>query len=738
MEDGDNDLCPSEGRDGSWSYEWGSSLTPTPADLTVSRGGSTKSLYLSTSDSSSDDLVMRAKLTSAAPHGHDLSDYSGIRFWARGFEKGAPNEPLPVEVWLETESTLPASEGTCVAGCGDHFVYSVGEVDEDWQEFFVPLYGMFQSGAGTAVDLDLSEVVAVSFHAPRDGALGQTLRVDDVRFVTGVHYGERPSSDIRGVTVDTMALTDTQAPGYDTTTNGNAEVLGPLDEKDMFIKFDLSGVDPEARVESAVLRLEHVSAPGTIGGLGRVLWDWDEDTMTGATAPTAVPIAGDPGLLVAETSEVRINLPVALVEFWLRNPGLNHGIRLQGGANTIASSELLTVQEARPELVLVTASRTLPPTSTGCGAVEIIDDFEDGNVTVCDSGGRFGSAFYTPWNNDEVDSSPRYPEAAYLPSPRGASRWGIHADLQDIERLGIRIARSESGGVDVSQYDGIEFFVRTDVENYGSFRVQIHQDSTVPPVRGGSCDASCDTHYELELPLPTTDWARATALFAAFQQPYWVSHPQHLDTTGLMGFTFGAHQEPGSRDLWLDDIRFVRGTRFGEGPSADVSGVTTDSYVYTSDLGGGEDALNYGSSDQFFFSSDTQIFVRFDVSSISGGTVRAAALKLYGACSDRSCSHNYPENNLTAEVVDAAWAESSVTGQNAPGASTLAGTSRAHGQLASMSLTLDPTVVQSWIDSPSTNHGLRIRRAATVVDMVLHSSEAADPALRPMLVVLME
>ena len=190
MEDGDIDLLPNEGRDGSWW--WSKDTTPDAglsfeiATIPGGRGSSTKAAHTTGSGETDWGAVGGFNLVSSVQVDggtylscpYDLSVYTGIQFWARG-------NNVSVRVKATMMEDYPVSfGGICAASdpntCfNDHGIYQT--FGDAWKQFTVPFSSMTQgAGWGIITAFNPAHVQAIRFQT--DGGVDFDYWIDDISF----------------------------------------------------------------------------------------------------------------------------------------------------------------------------------------------------------------------------------------------------------------------------------------------------------------------------------------------------------------------------------------------------------------------------------------------------------------------------------------------------------------------------------------------------------------------------
>jgi hypothetical protein len=191
LEDGDDAIYEENGRIGGWytfNDETAGVQQPPGTGFVPTEGGAGDSAYAAAttgSDFTEWGAGMAFDLNNPTAVGmpgergpYDTSAYRGIAFSARG--------TVPVRMAFETPGVVPVDRGgTCVPGpeeaaaCDDTHGVSIS-LAEDWREFEIPFSQLRQGGWGQPVELDLTQVYAVTFVIAQD--LEFDVAVDDVRF----------------------------------------------------------------------------------------------------------------------------------------------------------------------------------------------------------------------------------------------------------------------------------------------------------------------------------------------------------------------------------------------------------------------------------------------------------------------------------------------------------------------------------------------------------------------------
>ncbi|MGC4064035.1 MAG: carbohydrate binding domain-containing protein [Polyangiaceae bacterium] len=194
-----------------------------------------------------------------------------------------------------------------------------------------------------------------------------------------------------------------------------------------------------------------------------------------------------------------------------------------------------------------------------CADPLMIDDVEDGDLTICGNGGRVGT-WYT---NDS--STIVTPSLAVLPTVRSDSSIcmeTIASGTTNWATLGFTLKGTSIAArlpYDVSAYTGLRFWARRgSASSYpSSVTVQLLQANTTTIAEGGTCSTSvyeCSDHYAYAISVSTA-WAEYQLPFASFyQSSTWGSYfPRDLASVLAIEFLMKSNS---SYDLQVDDVRF--------------------------------------------------------------------------------------------------------------------------------------------------------------------------------------
>ena len=198
-----------------------------------------------------------------------------------------------------------------------------------------------------------------------------------------------------------------------------------------------------------------------------------------------------------------------------------------------------------------------------CGPDGIIDDGEDGNNQVNDSGGRAGY-WYTFLDKVGSSISPK-PEGqggkfAMVQGSGHSSQFGVSAKGKvaagDIVYSGVGFNFLDpKKPYDASKYEGVSFWAKRGSSSTGKVRLKVPDDSTDP--EGKICSA-CFNDFGKDLSL-TEEWTKYTISFADMRQlsGWGAPHPPRINAQKLYGMQWQVNQPGAAFDIAIDDIEFV-------------------------------------------------------------------------------------------------------------------------------------------------------------------------------------
>jgi hypothetical protein len=199
----------------------------------------------------------------------------------------------------------------------------------------------------------------------------------------------------------------------------------------------------------------------------------------------------------------------------------------------------------------------LHPIPMPCSDPLMIDDMEDGNSTICDSGKRHGTWY--SFGDGTSGTQTMAPNAA-IPGGRGSSQralefsgsgftgWGAITGFNfDDQGLGRQ-------AYDASSTGGLTFWMKSTAP----VTVEVLLPATVPVAEDGQCGAgtapgNCNNHFSFRITPPDSTWTQYQVPFTALRQLR--TGTATWDPTHLLGVQFDV--DPGaSFDVWIDDIAF--------------------------------------------------------------------------------------------------------------------------------------------------------------------------------------
>jgi hypothetical protein len=200
--------------------------------------------------------------------------------------------------------------------------------------------------------------------------------------------------------------------------------------------------------------------------------------------------------------------------------------------------------------------------------INLIDDFEDQNITIKAVDGR-GGVWYLFDNGTTGTTGPK-PLACCSPNtdaPAALGDYSIHITATgftgDAASVGSGLGvdfRNQRKVYDGSKFTGIRFWAKVGAGKNTKHRVQI-ADATTDKA-GGKCNTAadapngtkCDDHFGIPETF-TTAWAQYTVNFDKLTQLGWGNSADALDAAALYGLQITAAPKL-EVDLWLDQIEF--------------------------------------------------------------------------------------------------------------------------------------------------------------------------------------
>ena len=210
--------------------------------------------------------------------------------------------------------------------------------------------------------------------------------------------------------------------------------------------------------------------------------------------------------------------------------------------------------------------------ATWCSDPLLIDDMEDDNAAICNSGGRNGK-WYTIADGTEGTLSPAQ-GATFIMTPipggRGDSHVAAHMRASGFTtwaQMGLTLHGGVAEPYDASSTGGITFWMKTDAPH---LEVEFPTSQTVPVSRGGLCSDSattdnCDNSFIFEITSPHPgDWFQYHVPYnALFQHGYNFDGNGNVivgsatwNPTRLIALSFNVNYPPPTFEVWIDDVSF--------------------------------------------------------------------------------------------------------------------------------------------------------------------------------------
>jgi hypothetical protein len=186
----------------------------------------------------------------------------------------------------------------------------------------------------------------------------------------------------------------------------------------------------------------------------------------------------------------------------------------------------------------------------------MIDDFEDGNVTLLPAGERTGSWYM---GNDNSFGGMQLPFqntglVDLLEPPRGSSERGLHTwgsgfdDWGAMVRADFNVQTGMAEPYDASAYTGVKLWARSnDLDTY-RIRVQIPT-----PATDDNC-FQCGDHFGTTVET-TPDWSEFVVPFEQMAQEGFGTEVGQLELEQAIGVQLGFPRGE-DFDVWIDDVSF--------------------------------------------------------------------------------------------------------------------------------------------------------------------------------------
>jgi endoglucanase len=204
-----------------------------------------------------------------------------------------------------------------------------------------------------------------------------------------------------------------------------------------------------------------------------------------------------------------------------------------------------------------------PANVKSCGPEGIIDDGEDGNNQVSDSGGRAGY-WYTFLDKVGSTISPK-PEGQggkFAMTQGGANRSQYSVNTKgkvgtgEIVYAGVGMNFVDpKAPYDASKFEGISFWAKRGANSTGKVRLKVPDASTDPD--GKVCSA-CFNDFGRDLSL-TEEWTKYTIAFADMRQlgGWGAPRPSRIEPQKIYGIQWQVNQPGATFDISIDDIEFI-------------------------------------------------------------------------------------------------------------------------------------------------------------------------------------
>ncbi len=241
-----------------------------------------------------------------------------------------------------------------------------------------------------------------------------------------------------------------------------------------------------------------------------------------------------------------------------------------------AGSASAQKQPARPKLPAQAAKPTKPkqgahprrPAPLPSGAIarpcrdpRMLDDFEDGDASICANSGRVGGWYFGGDQSAGSSSSPA--DGATLTSAnlvggrgrnskalsyrgRGFTDWGAF--------VGLWAVTHDGKAIDASQYQGFRLRARS-VGAPRQARVMVTTADLIEPQFDGTCAKDCYDYYGQDVTL-SSSWQNIQIPFSAMKQQGW-GVQKRLDLRQVRGFQLNLPNPPAADfNVEIDEVAF--------------------------------------------------------------------------------------------------------------------------------------------------------------------------------------
>ncbi len=182
---------------------------------------------------------------------------------------------------------------------------------------------------------------------------------------------------------------------------------------------------------------------------------------------------------------------------------------------------------------------------------ELIDDMEsDSGITGLDGAGSWFAS--NDGMTQQTPSAGSFVRDAGLEGPGAmGSAYALHstAEVSDGADWGATVQLDFDAAVNASQWAGVKFWAK----GSGSPRFNVVSANTLPSEEGGTCSGECYDSHGIPITL-REDWTEVKVLFEDLSQEGFGT-PADFDPSTVLAIAVAA-KDPGSYDIWLDDVRF--------------------------------------------------------------------------------------------------------------------------------------------------------------------------------------
>ncbi len=283
-----------------------------------------------------------------------------------------------------------------------------------------------------------------------------------------------------------------------------------------------------------------VSATPSQGSCSGGEWGFIQCDLGAVAANAKATVA----LVVTPTAPAQITNTATVNDWYLGDFDLDY-------SNNEASATVSVHGSTNPSL-------TGPPTRGGCGLWPgaPIDSLEDGDIVL-----KLGKKKIGSWWVDSDHTglqTPSSPDGLVVPGGLGPSKYMVNSTGFGFYDWGAAFGLFlDNCSYDASRFHGVRFDVKAG--GTGTFFVEIPTIEVEPIDKGGHCDPSTSTCYDLyrsQIWLPDDGWYQCTVAFTDLAQAGWGTYAP-FNVGAVMGAQFNIEAWQAPYDLSIDNLTFV-------------------------------------------------------------------------------------------------------------------------------------------------------------------------------------